>query len=143
MYDLILNSYLINDVILKTALKPNESVTLESKCRYSLSKREDHEDEIHSELKVEITSKSSKRKFRLEATITGEFIAEKELWENEEELQQSTMNLLYPYLRTFVLNLTTNSGLPPLILPIKPLDIQKDMKEEIIEDVVDEEEVTQ
>jgi len=65
-------------------------------------------------------AKKEEKPFHLEVQMTGIFQFQTEL-EGEELkniLKQQAINILFPYLRTLISNITVNAGLPPVILPL-------------------------
>lgn len=80
---------------------------------------------IIDENKVEVTlffsiKGSENKPFNSKVTLVGVF--ECPNWENDEVgkilVTMNTVNILFPYLRQAVTNLTTTAGVPPYILPI-------------------------
>ncbi len=65
-------------------------------------------------------AKKEEKPFHLEVQMTGVFEFQTEL-EGEELnniLRQQAINILFPYLRALISNITGNTGLPPIILPL-------------------------
>jgi len=65
-------------------------------------------------------AKKEEKPFHLEVQMTGIFQFQTEL-EGEELkniLKQQAINILFPYLRALISNITVNAGLPPVILPL-------------------------
>lgn len=65
-------------------------------------------------------AKKEDKPFHLEVHMTGlfEFQTELEGEELNNILRQQAINFLFPYLRTVISNITGNTGLPPIILPL-------------------------
>ena len=65
-------------------------------------------------------AKKEDKPFHLEVHMTGIFEFQTELQGEElyNILRQQGINILFPYLRAVVSNITGNTGLPPIILPL-------------------------
>ncbi len=65
-------------------------------------------------------AKKEEKPFHLEVHMTGifEFQTELEGEELNNILRQQAINILFPYLRALISNITGNTGLPPIILPL-------------------------
>lgn len=65
-------------------------------------------------------AKKEDKPFHLEVQMTGifEFQSESEGEELNNILKHQGINILFPYLRALISNITSNSGLPPIILPL-------------------------
>ncbi len=65
-------------------------------------------------------AKKEEKPFHLEVQMTGiiEFQTELEGEELNNILRQQGINILFPYLRALISNITGNTGLPPIILPL-------------------------
>ena len=65
-------------------------------------------------------AKKEEKPFHLEVQMTGifEFQTELEGEELNNILRQQAINILFPYLRALISNITGNTGLPPIILPL-------------------------
>ena len=65
-------------------------------------------------------AKKEEKPFHLEVHMTGifEFQTELEGEELNSILRQQAINILFPYLRALISNITGNTGLPPIILPL-------------------------
>ncbi len=65
-------------------------------------------------------AKKEEKPFHLEVQMTGifEFQTELEGEELNNILRQQAVNILFPYLRALISNITVNTGLPPIILPL-------------------------
>ena len=61
-----------------------------------------------------------KKPFNCRVTLVGVFVCPN--WESDEAgkilVNLNTVNILFPYLRQAVTNLTTTAGVPPYVLPI-------------------------
>ncbi len=65
-------------------------------------------------------AKKEEKPFHLEVHMTGifEFQTELEGEKLNSILRQQAINILFPYLRALISNITGNTGLPPIILPL-------------------------
>jgi len=65
-------------------------------------------------------AKKEEKPFHLEVHMTGifEFQTELEGEELNNVLRHQGINILFPYLRAVISNITGNTGLPPIILPL-------------------------
>ncbi len=65
-------------------------------------------------------AKKEEKPFHLEVHMTGifEFQTELEGEELNSIIRQQAINTLFPYLRALISNITGNTGLPPIILPL-------------------------
>lgn len=75
------------------------------------------EDNVEVTLEVLIGEIDNKQPFSLNASICGIFYLEK--WsERIDFIKYNTIAILFPYLRSFVTIVTSNSNLPPYIIPV-------------------------
>ena len=65
-------------------------------------------------------AKKEEKPFHLEVLMTGIFEFQTEMVGKELNniLRQQAINILFPYLRALISNITGNTGLPPIILPL-------------------------
>jgi len=65
-------------------------------------------------------AKKEEKPFHLAVQMTGIFQFQTELQDEELNniLKQHAINILLPYLRALISNITVNAGLPPVILPL-------------------------
>jgi len=65
-------------------------------------------------------AKKEEKPFHLAVLMTGIFQFQTELKGEELNniLKQQAINILFPYLRALISNITVNAGLPPVILPL-------------------------
>ncbi len=65
-------------------------------------------------------AKKEEKPFHLEVQMTGffEFKTEFQSEELNNILRHQGINILFPYLRALISNITGNTGLPPIILPL-------------------------
>ncbi len=65
-------------------------------------------------------AKKEEKPFHLAVQMTGIFQFQTEIQGDELNniLKQQAINILFPYLRALISNITVNAGLPPVILPL-------------------------
>ncbi|MCD8201739.1 MAG: protein-export chaperone SecB [Clostridia bacterium] len=68
-------------------------------------------------VKIEGTE-SDPKPFNVNVSIVGIFEAEYETKEEEKQFLVQGTSIMYPYLRSAVTNLTSNTGMPPINLPV-------------------------
>ena len=76
---------------------------------------------IPGELTAKITDKTAPDEFKITVTATGVFRFKEGT--AKEVLHVETYNDMFPYMRAFISTLTSNSGIPPIIIPF--IDISK------------------
>ncbi len=108
---------------------PKDPISLEPNIEKKISKI----DENKVEVSLFFSIKDSENKpFNSKVTLVGVF--ECPNWEKDEVgkllVNMNTVNILFPYLRQAVTNLTTTAGVPPYVLPIINTSTIKAIKEE-------------
>jgi len=77
---------------------------------------------------LELNSEEEKQSFKAKVSMSAVFSTEKPMEEdfrNSDFIQINAPAIAFPYLRSFVTNITTQAGYKPLILPIITLTLMK------------------
>lgn len=88
---------------------------------YSYNVKYSNQNTCIGEFTAKITDKTDADEFRI--TVTGTGVFRFEAGAQKEVFHVQTYNELFPYLRAFVTTLTSNAGIPPIIIPF--IDISK------------------
>lgn len=110
-------SYKLNRV----QIAPNQRLDIKPQFARQVRKPNDNKKLMFISLAVKIESTEKEPKpFNLDVTIVGVFELEKDNYTAQEERSFviETTQLLYPYLRSTVSNLTANAFITPLNLPV-------------------------
>ena len=119
MKGLIFRGFLVTNSAFRNELGHNERVALAVKYRYAVKRLQERADVLVAECHAMVGEKDQGR-FSLEVTIRGEFLKTVECEAEPAAVQRAMFEALYPYLRTYIFNLTANAGMPPLTLPVAP-----------------------
>lgn len=98
-----------------------ESKKIELGFGYSYNVKYSNQNTCIGEFTAKITDKSNPDEFKIIVTATGIFRFKEGT--AKEVLHVETYNDLFPYVRSFVTTLTSNAGVPPIIIPF--IDISK------------------
>lgn len=98
-----------------------ESKKIELGFGYSYNVKYSNQNTCIGELTAKVTDKTNPEEFSITVTATGVFKFKDGA--TKEILHVETYNDLFPYMRAFVTTLTSNAGIPPIILPF--IDISK------------------
>ncbi len=88
---------------------------------YSYNVKYSNKNTCVGEFTAKITDKNDPDEFKI--TVTGSGIFRFEADAQKEKLHVETYNDVFPYMRSFVTTLTSNAGMPPIIIPF--IDISK------------------
>lgn len=98
-----------------------ESKKIELGFGYSYNVKYSNQNTCIGELTAKVSDKTNPDEFKITITATGVFKFKDGA--TKEVLHVETYNDLFPHLRAFVTTLTSNAGIPPIILPF--IDISK------------------
>lgn len=87
-----------------------------------------YEDESGFEVEL-VASIGQEDHFSLDITLVGDFTVEGGLTDSNKYLMDNAVAILFPYLRSQVTLLTTQPGMPPLLLPV--INVSKLLKEDL------------
>lgn len=113
MKDFELKLTKVESVEFVNKLPPNTKIELQNKYSYNVGYSKLNT--CHGEMKVEITDKNSPDRFRLVVVMKGFFIIKADI--PKENLHVRTFDAMFPYLKSYVSNLTCSSGIPPVYIP--------------------------
>lgn len=88
---------------------------------YSYNVKYSNQNTCVGEFTANITDKSNPDEFKISVIATGIFQFQQ--GSVKEKIHVETYNDLFPYVRAFVTTLTSNAGIPPIIMPY--VDISK------------------
>lgn len=109
----VTNVTFINDI--------KEQKKIELGFGYSYNVKYSNQNTCVGEFTANITDKSNPDEFKISVTATGIFNFQSGAV--KEKIHIETYNDLFPYVRAFVTTLTSNAGIPPIIMPY--IDISK------------------
>ena len=98
-----------------------EQKKIELGFSYSYNVKYSNQNTCIGELTAKVTDKAAPDDFRINVTATGIFRFEQGA--KKELLHVETYNELFPYMRAFITTITSNTGIPPIIIPF--IDISK------------------
>ena len=94
-------------------LAPNLKTELSTKVSYNVGYSKINT--CQGEFRTEITDKNNPDRFRIVVVMKGYFIIKSDI--SKEKLHILTYDAMYPFVKAFVANLTSNSGISPVYLP--------------------------
>lgn len=94
-------------------LPPNVKIELSNKYSYNVGYSKVNT--CSGEFKAEIFDKNSPDRFHINIVIKGYFTTVEGV--AKEKLHVKTYDAVFPYVKSFVTNLTANSGIPPIYIP--------------------------
>ncbi len=118
MNNLTLKAYKVSKIDLKNKLPG--ATKLELKNQYSHNVKYGKNNNCEGILTVKVADKEHNDNFGISVTVQGIFQYEGELI--REKVHVDTFNALFPYARALITTLTSNAGMPPIIIP--PIDIE-------------------
>lgn len=108
-----MRAFKVVDVSFKNDVK--ESKKIELGFGYSYNVKYSNQNTCIGEFTAKITDKTNEDEFNIKITATGIFSFKQ--GEVKERLHVETYNEIFPYVRAFVTTLTSNAGIPPIIIP--------------------------
>lgn len=119
MANATLQAFKVSDIDFVNHIKEQKKIELG--FSYSYNVKYSNKNTCVGEFTAKITDKSNADEFRITVTATGIFRFEPDT--QKELLHVETYNTLFPYVRAFVTTITSNTGIPPIIMPF--IDISK------------------
>ena len=113
MSSLNLEGIKVHEIHLLNKIEDGKTVEIETKISCEVNTNE-IEHKCICKSKVEINSKENESLFRIYVEMDGFFSYQ--IGTTETQLQADTFSDLFPYIRALITNLTTNAGMPPLII---------------------------
>ena len=115
------NGYKVSEIILKNKNESNTIFDLENKYSYKVNYLSDNKTCI-GKLIIEITDKKVTDQFLIKVELSGFFNYKEDV--SKENINVETFKELFPYVRVLITTLTTNAGMPPLVIPSVDFDEQ-------------------
>ena len=112
----VLKGFHVTEVSAANKKKAVEKIALDNKYNYNM--RVINDTLCVGEFKVTVSDKNDFESFNISATCNAAFEHAKE--KNITELHMETMAEMFPYVKAFISTLTTNMGMPPVMIP--PID---------------------
>ena len=113
MAKLILRSYRVNEIVMENKAAPETKIQLEFKYGYQVAHKGGNA--CVGEITLNIADKNNPGQFNIKAVLLGYFSIEGEI--SKEEIHVQSFKDLFPYMRSFISTITTNSGMMPIIPP--------------------------
>ena len=108
-----LKGYMSPEISFFNILPHGTQLKLDTKCSYNV--KYSNELTCRGEISIDVSSKDQPDKFYVKVKMIGVFSfdagADKDL------LHLETFQLLFPYVRALVSTITSNAGVPPIVLP--------------------------
>ena len=114
-----LKSYRCTQLQFNNNLAPNKKIELTNKYSYNCGYAKGNI--CRGEFKVEVSDKEDPKNFGITVVMVGVFECEEGL--AKEKLHVESFRELFPFVRALVATMTTNAGMPPVIIPA--IDIEK------------------
>lgn len=115
----VMQGFKLTSVEFFNNIKSNKKIELG--FSYSYNVKYSNQNTCVGEFTAKVTDKTDPDEFKI--TVTGQGIFRFEQDVPKEQLHLSTYDDIFPYVRAFVLTLTANAGMPPIIIPY--IDISK------------------
>lgn len=112
----VLKGFHVTEVSAANKKKAVEKIALDNKYNYNM--RVINDTLCVGEFKVTVSDKNDFESFNISATCNAAFEHAKE--KNITELHMESMAEMFPYVKAFISTLTTNMGMPPVMIP--PID---------------------
>ena len=110
MTDFIMKTFRVNDVVFINKLVPNTKIEIGNKYSYNVG------------FSAEVFDKNDKNNFYIKVVLVGIFSFKDGA--KKEKLHVDTFKALFPIVRSYVITLTSNAGIPPVIIPNADIDNQ-------------------
>ena len=114
-----LKAFKVTKIEFKNDIKEQKKIELG--FGYSYNVKYSNQNTCVGEFSVKVTDKSNPDEFSIQITALGIFSFE--TGTQKEILHVETYNDLFPYVRSFLTTITSNGGIPPIIMPF--IDISK------------------
>lgn len=119
MTNATLTGFKVSKAEFENNIKANKKIELG--FGYSYNVKYSNQNTCIGELTAKITDKTAPDEFKITVTATGVFRFKEGT--AKEVLHVETYNDMFPYMRAFITTLTSNAGIPPIIIPF--IDISK------------------
>ena len=119
MKNAVLQGFKVSDVEFLNKIKQNKKIELS--FGYSYNVKYSNQNTCIGEFSAKITDRTDPDEFKI--TVTGVGVFKFQDSAQKEHLHVETYNEVFPYVRAFVTTLTSNAGIPPIIMPF--IDISK------------------
>ncbi len=119
MTNATLSGFKVSKVEFENNIKANKKIELG--FSYSYNVKYSNQNTCIGELTAKITDKTAPDEFKITVTATGVFRFKEGT--AKEVLHVETYNDVFPHMRAFITTLTSNTGIPPIIIPF--IDISK------------------
>ncbi len=116
-----LKGYKVDKLDFIAALENGTQVKLAHKYQYNVQYAKNNM--CRGEFDIEVFDSNNPEKFKIHVVMSGVF-AFKE-GEKKERIHAETFKSLFPYLKAFVSTVTTNCGIPPIMIPDIDIDNQE------------------
>ena len=114
-----LAAFKVSKAVFENNIKANKKIELG--FSYSYNVKYSNKNTCIGELTAKITDKTAPEEFSITVTATGIFNFKEGTV--KEVLHVETYNDMFPHMRAFITTLTSNTGIPPIIIPF--IDISK------------------
>ena len=114
-----LKSYRCTQLQFTNNLAPNKKIELSNKYSYNCGYAKGNV--CRGEFRVEVSDKEDPKNFAITVVVVGIFECAEGL--AKEKLHVESFRELFPFVRALVATVTTNAGMPPVIIPA--IDIEK------------------
>lgn len=120
MADFVMKTFRVNDVVFVNKLVPNTKIEIGNKYSYNVGYSKN--DVCRGEFAAEIFDKNDKNNFYIKVVLVGIFSFKDGA--KKEKLHVDTFKALFPIVRSYIITLTSNAGIPPVIIPNADIDNQ-------------------
>lgn len=118
MSNVQLKGYKVSEIQFVNNLENGVRIELANKFNYTVNYSNDFV--CRGEFSVDVEDKNNPDKFHIRAVILGIFDYKDGV--TKEHIHVETFKDLFPYARALITTLTSNAGIPPIIIP--PIDIE-------------------
>ncbi len=120
MADVNLKLYKASGIKFVNELENGTKIELSNKYSYNVGYAPNNV--CKGEFKLEVFDKKNPEKFSIEITVVGVFEFKEGL--AKEKIHVMTFKELFPYARALVTTVTSNAGIPPIIVPAIDIESQ-------------------
>ena len=122
-----LKSYRCTKFVFNNNLAPNKKIELTNKYSYNCGYTKGNL--CRGVFSVDVSDKENPAQFSISVEMVGIFECEEGL--AKEKLHVESFRELFPFVRSIVATMTTNAGMPPVIIPTIDIEKQEIYKVEI------------
>ena len=120
MTDFTLKTFRVNDVSFVNRLVPNTKIEIGNKYSYNVGYSKNNI--CRGEFTAEIFDKNNSDNFYIKVVLVGVFSFNEGT--KKEKLHVDTFKALFPIVRSYIITLTSNAGIPTVIIPNADIDNQ-------------------